>query len=292
MAPDLPLAVGSQNKLSVPLTTNHGLAWALVDAKISASLKVIRMNLEFALDPHLAFEAIAYGCAITLYFYLRHRAGRTQFPPETILWLICGCMFGAWLGSKLLVLLENRHHFVTYDSWLRLLAGGKSAVGAILGGWMGIEFTKHKLQLRTQTGEYFVYPLAVGTAIGRLGCFVTGLDDQTHGAASSLPWAVDFGDGVARHPTQLYETIYVITLAGVLHLTAARRARSVATLFRLYLAGYFAFRLALDFLKPRETLILNLDATQIACALALFWLIWRRGLIPPPLTARAVSGVV
>ena len=79
------------------------------------------MNLRFALGPHLVFEATAYGCAITMYFYLRRRAGRAPFPPETILWLICGCMFGAWLGSKLLVLLENRHRFVTIESWIHLL---------------------------------------------------------------------------------------------------------------------------------------------------------------------------
>ena len=239
------------------------------------------MNLQIALNPHVAFEAIGYGCAITLYFYLRRRSGRAPFPLETIFWLICGCMFGAWLGSKLIVLLENYRTFATTDSWLRLLAGGKSAVGAILGGWVGIELTKHWLQLRTQTGEFFVYPLAVGTAISRIGCFVTGLEDQTHGAASSLPWAVDFGDGVARHPTQLYEAIYVIVLAVVLHLSAARRARSPATLFRLYLAGYLAFRLAVDFLKPRETVIFNLNVAQIACALTLLWLAWRHVLTPP-----------
>ena len=85
------------------------------------SPKDISMNLRFALGPHLVFEATAYGCAITMYFYLRRRAGRAPFPPETILWLICGCMFGAWLGSKLLVLLENRHRFVTIESWIHLL---------------------------------------------------------------------------------------------------------------------------------------------------------------------------
>ena len=233
------------------------------------------MNLQLVFNPHSLFEAIAYASAVILYFHIRRRSGRAPFPPETILWLICGCLFGGWMGSKLMVLAADLQRFVTADAWVRLIGGGKSAVGAILGGLVGIEFTKHKLQLRTQTGEFFVYPLAVGTAIGRIGCFVTGLDDQTHGDASNLPWAVDYGDGVPRHPTQLYEGIFVIALAVALHRFAARRALSAGMLFRLYLAGYFGFRLGLDFLKPRETADFHLTATQLACALALLWLAWR-----------------
>ena len=160
-------------------------------------------------------------------------------------------------------------------SWVRLLTSGKSTIGAILGGWAGIEFVKHRLQLRTQTGEFFVYPLAVGTAIARLGCFVTGLDDQTHGVATGLPWGVDYGDGVSRHPTQLYEAIYVIVLAVALHRHAARGPDEPATLFRKYLVGYLVFRLLVEFLKPRELLALHLSVTQIVCALALIWLVGR-----------------
>lgn len=236
------------------------------------------MNLQAALDPHMVFEAIACSCAVALYFHLRRQAGRAPFPPETILWLICGCLFGAWLGSKIVVLLASLRDPAAGLSWVRLLTNGKSTIGAILGGWAGIELVKHRLRLRTQTGEFFVYPLAVGTAIARLGCFVTGLDDQTHGVATGLPWGVDYGDGVTRHPTQLYEAFYVIVLAVALHRHAARRPGDPATLFREYLAGYLAFRLLVEFVKPREPLALQLSVTQIVCALALFWLVGRHRL--------------
>ncbi len=229
-------------------------------------------------DPHIAFEAIASVCATALYFHLRRRAGRAPFPWETIFWLICGCLFGAWVGSKFVVLLASLRDPAADISWTRLLMSGKSTIGAILGGWAGIEFVKYRLQLRTQTGEFFVYPLAVGIAIARLGCFVTGLEDQTHGVATGLPWGVDFGDGVARHPTQLYEAAYVILLAIALHRHAAREPGDPATLFRKYLVGYLAFRLLVEFLKPREPLAFHLSVTQIVCALALIWLVWRHRL--------------
>lgn len=233
------------------------------------------MDLQVAFNPHMAFEAIAYGCAVPLYFHLRLRAGRAAFPLETIFWLICGCLFGAWFGSKLVVLLASLRDPTAGISLERLLTSGKSTIGAILGGWTGIELVKHRLQLRTQTGEFFVYPLAVGTAIARIGCFVTGLDDQTHGVATGLPWGVDYGDGVVRHPTQLYEVIYVLVLAVALHRNAARGPSDPATLFRKYLAGYLAFRLLVEFLKPREALILHLSVTQIVCALALIGVVVR-----------------
>lgn len=43
-------------------------------------------------------------------------------------------------------------------------------------------------------------------AVGRLGCFFAGLPDYTYGVPTDLPWGVNFGDGVPRHPVQLYES--------------------------------------------------------------------------------------
>ena len=73
-------------------------------------------------------------------------------------------------------------------------------VGGLLGGWAGVEIAKRVLRIRYSTGDLFVFPLVVGMSIGRVGCFLTGLDDHTCGTWTGLPWAVDFGDG-PRHPT-------------------------------------------------------------------------------------------
>jgi prolipoprotein diacylglyceryltransferase len=151
------------------------------------------------------------------------------------------------------------------------LLGGKTIVGGLLGGWTGIELAKKILGLHRSTGDLFVYPLALGTAIGRLGCFFTGLSDHTYGIATSLPWGVDFGDGVARHPTQLYESLFVLTLAALLHFALRGRILRPGTRFRLYFTGYFLFRFTVEFIKPRETPLLGLSAIQCAalCGAAL-----------------------
>ena len=71
---------------------------------------------------------------------------------------------------------------------------------------------KRYIGLRTSTGDLYAIPLALGIAIGRIGCFLTGLSDNTYGTATNLPWAINFGDGIPRHPTQLYEIAFLLAL--------------------------------------------------------------------------------
>jgi MYXO-CTERM domain-containing protein len=78
---------------------------------------------------------------------------------------------------------------------------------------------------------------------------------------SSLPWAVDFGDG-PRHPTQLYEIAFLMLLGLALALRA-RRPHFNGELFRLFIFGYLAFRFAIEFLKPRYAPWLGLSAIQV-----------------------------
>ena len=91
-------------------------------------------------------------------------------------------------------------------------------------------------------------PLAAGIAIGRIGCFLSGLPDGTYGTPTSLPWGVDLGDGVARHPTALYESLFMIVLAAVLARVEPHARRGDA--FKLFMASYLTFRLLVDGIKP------------------------------------------
>ncbi len=91
--------------------------------------------------------------------------------------------------------------------WLTGIDGvGRSIEGAIAGAVVAIEALKALTGIRGSTGLSFVAPLAAAIAVGRIGCFLAGLDDMTYGTPTALPWGVDFGDGVPRHPVQLYES--------------------------------------------------------------------------------------
>lgn len=113
--------------------------------------------------------------------------------------------------------------------------------------------------------------LLVGIMIGRLGCFQAGLSDQTYGVATHGPWAVDFGDGVLRHPVQLYECLAMgMLLAGILLLWpgSSRTLRHWLQSNGFYLfALYYALqRFCWEFLKPYATLLGPLNLFHLVCA--------------------------
>lgn len=139
----------------------------------------------------------------------------------------------------------------------------RRSLAALLGGWIGVEIAKKWMKISHSTGDAFVFPLILGISIGRIGCFLTGLDDHTYGNFSSLPWAVNFGDG-PRHPTQLYE-IVMLWILGLLLLMRGRTHLQNGQLFRLFMLGYLLFRFGVEFIKPTYKPYLGLSAIQLAC---------------------------
>jgi prolipoprotein diacylglyceryltransferase len=233
-----------------------------------------------AIPAHFLFEAIAYTTGFQLFLFLRRGRTRTlaeeTVPFEKTAWILVGCVFGALIGSKLLAWAESPIEYWNARENPAAWLGGKTIVGGLLVGWIGVEIAKRKLGIARSTGDAFVFPLILGIAIGRIGCFLTGLADHTHGLHTTLPWAVDFGDG-PRHPTQLYEIAFLILL-GVALAIRARRPHFNGELFRLFMLGYLSFRFAIEFIKPRYAPWLGLSAIQIACMigmLACARLLWR-----------------
>jgi len=107
--------------------------------------------------------------------------------------------------------------------------GGKTIVGALVFGLIAVVLMKRYIGLRQSTGDLYAIPLALGIAIGRIGCFLTGLSDNTYGTPTNLPWAINFGDGIPRNPTQLYEIVFLIVLIPCLYfviLSGAEASRS------------------------------------------------------------------
>jgi prolipoprotein diacylglyceryltransferase len=214
---------------------------------------------------HPVFEALAYAAGYGLYKLLRARAGDALSDERR--WLILAATaLGALAGSRLLGLLEQAPRIGFHWSSL-LLPGGKTIVGGLLGGWLAVEIAKPLLNIHTRTGDLFAIPLCLGIAIGRIGCFLAGLADDTYGKPSSLPWAVNFGDGIPRHPTQLYEITFLLLLAALLF-WLSRRPHANGALFRLFMAAYLTWRLLIDFIKP-QPLIHGMNVIQWACVAGL-----------------------
>ena len=139
--------------------------------------------------------------------------------------MVAAAVAGGALGAKILFWLEDPEltaHSLHNPAYL---VGGKTIVGALVFGLISVELTKRYIGLRDSTGDLYAIPLALGIAIGRIGCFLTGLSDNTYGTPTNLPWAINFGDGIPRHPTQLYEILFLLTLIPILYRVLNKTSR-------------------------------------------------------------------
>jgi prolipoprotein diacylglyceryltransferase len=214
---------------------------------------------------HPVFETLAYAAGYAVFRRLRARHGDVVEEPQR--WtVLAAAAVGALLGCRLLGLAEQWPTVI--QAWhagrmwaLMFSPGGKTIVGGLLGGWLGVEIAKKLSGIKRRTGDLFALPLCVGIAVGRVGCLLAGLADDTYGKPSSLPWAVNLGDGIGRHPVQVYELLFLILLGFVVS-TKAKLPEGAR--FRLFLGSYLAWRVAIDFLKP-QPLVAGMNLIQWAC---------------------------
>ncbi|TYZ14521.1 diacylglyceryl transferase [Hymenobacter lutimineralis] len=226
------------------------------------------------LPVHLLFEVLAYSVGYR--FYQRQRA-RTLDPisDEHRLWIFVGCAAGALLGSRVLGLLEHPALLAhPPGGWLYYFTN-KTIVGGLLGGLIGVELTKKLLGVTASSGDLMVYPILLGMCLGRLGCHFAGLTDGTFGTATALPWGIDFGDGTARHPTNLYEIGWLALLGAGIWLAERCRPLPAGWRFRFFMVGYLLFRLLVEFIKPTPAPSgWGLTAIQWACVAGLGYYGW------------------
>lgn len=155
----------------------------------------------------------------------------------------------------------------TLNLWLSGLPGmGRSILGALAGAIAAVEIFKWMRGVRGSTGLIFVPAFATSMAIGRWGCFLSGLEDQTHGTVTALPWGHDFGDGLSRHPVQLYESFAMAAfLIVALVLLAARNRWFMADGFYLLVLFYGAQRFLWEFLKAYGALLGPFNLFHFIC---------------------------
>ena len=210
---------------------------------------------------HLICEILAYSLGFRFYLFLRKKSHDLISEPDR-LWIFIGAAAGGFIGSHLLGILERPNELSQTN--LIYLMGNKTVMGGLLGGLMGVELTKKWLGVTSSSGDLMTFPLLFGQIIGRIGCFLEGLEDGTFGTPSKLPFAIDFGDGIPRHPTQLYEILFLIILwLSIVYLEKKITLRN-GSRFKIYLATYCLFRLMIEFIKPNDFYLAGLCAIQVA----------------------------
>ena len=136
------------------------------------------MAILVKIPTHSLFEALAYATAFRVYLWLRSREG-DSLDDISRWWVIAAAAMGAAIGSKALYWLENPPMTLQMFGNFDFLLGGKTIVGGLIGGLFAVEWAKRRLGITTRTGDLFALPLCVGIPIGRIGCFLTGIEDQS-----------------------------------------------------------------------------------------------------------------
>lgn len=209
---------------------------------------------------HLFFDILALATAFILrYHWARYHDMPIISLPPALRWRYAlVLLLGAANGAVLCGSLNLAPQFPN--------ALGHSVLGAIVGGIVTVELFKWRFGIQASTGASWALPIAVGISIGRLGCFFAGLDDYTYGVPSSLPWATDFGDGIPRHPVQLYESVAMLGFAAAALWALQKRCTAYERYAFYCFALYYATqRFLWEFLKPYATLAFGLNLFQYLC---------------------------
>jgi prolipoprotein diacylglyceryltransferase len=220
---------------------------------------------------HGLFDLLALLAAVMLAKWFRDRHGLAR--PAGIR---DGNQEGYYLVSLLLGLALGSLIFGSWNLWLSGGGGlAKSILGGIFGAVVAAELFKRLNGIHRSTGLYFVPGLVVLIVVGRIGCFLSGLDDYTHGVATDLPWGVDFGDGILRHPVQLYESFTMVLFLIFLLIDYPRRSRAWQQQgFYWFVLVYALQRFVWESLKPYPTLLFGLNLFHWLCLALMVYALW------------------
>lgn len=222
----------------------------------------------YKINVHLILEYLAFFIAFRYYLFLRKRIKDT-IQTTNRLSIILGASLGGFLGSRIIAILENP--LIHFDSAVLItLLNSKTIMGGLFGGLLGVELAKKIINEKQSSGDLFVFPIILGIFIGRIGCFLSGINEFTYGKVTTFFMGMNLGDGLKRHPIALYELLFLVVLfffLWKLRLTNLKQG----VLFQYFMICYFTFRFFIEFLKPNLFFTLGLSSIQILCVICLLY---------------------
>ncbi|MFN8108838.1 MAG: prolipoprotein diacylglyceryl transferase family protein [Thermoleophilia bacterium] len=217
----------------------------------------------FSIGP---FTLHAFGAMVALGFigawwFLRVDLAERGYDPEAAFWCIVGAAVGGLVGAKVWYAIDNGGGLVSGSglTWYGGLIGGAlCALGA------GVA---QRIPLG-QLANAAAAPLALGYAVGRIGCQLAG--DGDYGSPSKLPWAMSYPDGTVPttqtvHPTPVYETLAMMVVFWALWRLRGRLGRPWE-LFGLYAVLAGTERFLVEFIRRNPDTVGALTTAQVFSA--------------------------
>jgi phosphatidylglycerol---prolipoprotein diacylglyceryl transferase len=248
----------------------------------------------------LSWYGLAVAAAIAVGVWLTWReAARRGIPTEPLGDLLIWIIPGGLIGARLLHVVDRWDLYAANPmAILAVQNGGLAILGAILGGTIGGLIGARRLGLPVWPLADAAAPgVALGMAIGRLGCLVTG---DALGPATDGSWGIVYLNehamapalGVAYQPTFLYELLLSLTIFGVLW-SVRQRLHVDGQLFALYLGLYAVGKFALTFLRTETVWFWGLQEAQLVAlgmlVVAIAWG-WRAARTARPRGGHLIAG--
>jgi phosphatidylglycerol---prolipoprotein diacylglyceryl transferase len=205
-----------------------------------------------------ALNFVAWGALV------HRRLREVGKPPDWAYEIVAVALLGGLIGARGYWLLQN-HESLSFGNVL----GGSGLIwyGGLAGGIVGVLLWAWRRDYLSLTLVDMAGPgLALGYAIGRIGCQVSG--DGDYGKAWNGPWAMGYSNGTVPtapgetvHPTPIYETLVMGLVAYFLWRLRDRVRPGI--LFALYLVIAGVERFLVEFIRRNDDVALGLTAAQL-----------------------------
>ena len=229
---------------------------------------------------YAVFMLLSLGVFLLAQRVLPRPPGVALIPARQRTVLALAAFVGGVLGAKLPFALGYPSGPLVWGAWL---SDGKTVVAGLIGAYVVVEAAKLAMGIRVKTGDGYAVPLALAMSVGRWGCFCNGC---CYGVPTDLPWAVEFtqpdGQRVLCHPTQVYESLFHLTMAGVLAWMTLRNLLPRQRL-KFYLICYGIYRFLTEYIRPEPAWWLGLTFYQWGCVVLVAGLLvqWQFDRRPP-----------
>ncbi|MDT0212757.1 prolipoprotein diacylglyceryl transferase [Rothia sp. ARF10] len=247
---------------------------------------------------HELFVALGVVVAAVVFVVEARRRGQRD---ERLLHVVLGAVVGGAVLMRMgtwLQHLDLRQNASVMEQWLH---GNRSILSGLVGAWLGVHVAKRLTGYRLRTGDLFAPAVALGMAVGRVGCLLT----EKPGTPTAGGWGITLDAaaaertgsvaGVPLHPSFVYEIAFHATAFAVLWLWLRHRDLPPGETFVWYVAAYGVFRFAVEAVRGNEVVWMGLTRPQLFLAVTvpvvlarIVWR-WRSGAYAPTRPAQPVE---
>ncbi len=213
----------------------------------------------------------AYGTFLAIALFAGLYMGRLEFKrrdidPDLAYDLALAIALGGIIGARLFFVIGHWDYYsVHLVELIQLQKGGLVYYGGFFGGALAVYLVVRRKKIELlKVADGLAAPIALGLAIGRIGCLLNGC---CYGLVTSLPIGIAF-DGVVRQPTQLYSLFFNLTLFAIVFFVLEKREvfKKPGNLFIAYVGMYSFGRFWLEFLRTSQRLLNYFTFSQLLSA--------------------------